>query len=81
MNPYTHLLAQAQKFAHAVKYRRTESGGYFGLQAVKDRVGFRLDDTLVQVETADKLGYDTTLRKTDLGLSIVFVKRPPESPF
>lgn len=81
MNPYTRLLTRAHKYAHDVKYRRTVAGEYFPLSAIKSRQTFTLDDVLVQVATADRLGYDTTLRKTDLGLSIVFVKRPPESPF
>lgn len=81
MNPYNQLLSKARKFAFDVRYRRTASGGYFATEAVKKGVGFRLDDTFVQVETADKLGYDTMLKANSLGLSVVFVKRPPDSPF
>jgi len=76
VNPYTRLLEKAREFESQVKFPRGIFGRYFGLKQVKDQVGFRLDETLIRVETADKLGYNTELRSTDLGLEVVFVKRP-----
>lgn len=79
MNPYNRLLAKAQQFAHDILIRKRKSNGYFPKE--KLAVGFRLDLVEKEIATANLLGYDTVLENSDRGIEIVFVKRPPDSPF
>lgn len=78
-NPYNTLLSRAQKFAYDVAMRPRKGNGYF---PKGDFVrGFRMDYVAKEIETAKLLGYDTVLENSDRGIEMVFVKRPPDSPF
>lgn len=76
INPYTALQKAARDWARTVSFARKLSMWHY-----ENGKTYSLDDLRERVAAADQLGYNVTLSRTDTGLQVHYVKRPPDAPW
>ena len=80
-NPYTTLLELFRSYVIKIKNRKDIHSFYYGIDKVKEKERYLLDDLFYKIQAANELGYDTVLKATNLGIEVHFVGKLPEPPY
>ena len=80
-NPYTHLLEMSRLYVHKIINLKDIYSSYFDIVAIKNNKLFELKELYYKAQLAEKLGYNTVLKTSNIGLEVHFVAKIPDPPF
>lgn len=80
-NPYTVLLELARSYIVRIKNRKDIHNFYYGIDKIENKELYSLNDLYYETRVASKLGYDTVLRATTIGLEVHFIEKIPQPPY
>jgi hypothetical protein len=79
VSPYTTLKKEAEDWARKVAHPHRKVMWTYPKEKLKE--GWNVSDLAERVAAADQLGYDVKLENRTEGLTVIYVKRPPDVPY
>lgn len=80
-DPYTVLLELAKSYIVRIRDRKDIHSFYYGIDKIKAKELYSIDELYYQTATASALGYDTVLRVTAIGLEVHLIEKIPQPPY